>query len=821
MADQLNKENLLEFRSLLEEIENTLEDLAQDQGKAFTNTLLSAKDALSEISMEAEIAKNATTSQLNAIQAIGTTFENILKNAKDIGSEEFESLKPDDILLGNDLLIDRDRLYELLSQAIVDASKKHESMNSIITKSTSQLNDLIDDFISKVKSLPGSDYFIKLFNFDEIGDSIKSNMSDRLKQFVKDGDLSAVAVSKAFRGAFAEIGASISSTIGVMGIAIIGIISLLAVAGERFIEIDKTTQSTRESTGFIGDNLNKIVIATQKLNVENARYGIDLDKSSEITSAILDKFSSLNYVTEQNLKTLAALNVVIGLGASESAALLEIFTNITGTTGENLDNLSLQIQSLSDINKIAPQQIFEEIAQSGAVIYENMELTSDVILNTAVRARQLGIELNTVTGIAQNLLNFESSIESQMSASVLLGKQLNFEYARYLAFLGKTDEMLVEIVSQVGSFEELQSLFPHQQRALAEAIGVSVAELRNMVRSQEVLNELGEGFVDTYSQLKTGKSISELLDAEGVLTPLESLKNSLSSMIVSFGTILLPLLNLLAPALKVLAGGLNILADGMALVTDGIGGVIELIPGIGDVATVVTNVLGGLAVAATAFFIGSNPIGWAVGIIGAFGLIKRNWEDIVNFFESSGSFLYDFVTSSFEKIRSFIISAMDSLGSFLYDFVTSPFERIYDFIVSIGSSLIDAIVWPFEEAWNIVFGNTIWDTEAISDVFSNIMESMESFLSLSSFADKISSVVDAIIPDSFDIQTPKTIEQVVTIKDETASKPTESVNREMKVDMSGLEEKLDILIDLMKQGKVINIDGKKVGKAIAATQITF
>jgi hypothetical protein len=61
----------------------------------------------------------------------------------------------------------------------------------------------------------------------------------------------------------------------------------------------------------------------------------------------------------------------------------------------------------------------------------------------------MGINLRKAENIAQSLLNFESSIEDELSAELLTGKNLNLEKARGLSLEGDIAGAAEEYLKQV------------------------------------------------------------------------------------------------------------------------------------------------------------------------------------------------------------------------------------------------------------------------------------------------------------------------------------------------------------------------------------
>jgi len=108
------------------------------------------------------------------------------------------------------------------------------------------------------------------------------------------------------------------------------------------------------------------------------------------------------------------------------------------------------------------------------------------IINAGVAARKLGLEMSAVASISESLLDFESSIEKQLEASLLIGREINLDRARQLSYLGEQGEMMDEILKQVGGEAEFNELNRIQRQALAESVGVSVEQLSRLVRNNAV-----------------------------------------------------------------------------------------------------------------------------------------------------------------------------------------------------------------------------------------------------------------------------------------------------------------------------------------------
>jgi hypothetical protein len=134
--------------------------------------------------------------------------------------------------------------------------------------------------------------------------------------------------------------------------------------------------------------------------------------------------------------------------------------------------------------------VMEEVAGNADFFASHMKDSGTNIIKAAMFAKKLGMNMNTITGAADSLLDFESSVNAEMEASMLLGRRINTDKARQLAFAGDMEGMQKEIMRQVGSEADFNRMNVFQRKALAKAFGLSVSDLATMVSAQEKLNNM-------------------------------------------------------------------------------------------------------------------------------------------------------------------------------------------------------------------------------------------------------------------------------------------------------------------------------------------
>jgi hypothetical protein len=101
------------------------------------------------------------------------------------------------------------------------------------------------------------------------------------------------------------------------------------------------------------------------------------------------------------------------------------------------------------------------------------------------------MNLKQVDAIAGSLLDFESSIENELQAELLLGKDINLEKARQAALNNDLATVAKEIANQVGTSAEFAEMNRIQQEAIAKSVGMTREDLAKSLQEQEALTKLG------------------------------------------------------------------------------------------------------------------------------------------------------------------------------------------------------------------------------------------------------------------------------------------------------------------------------------------
>jgi hypothetical protein len=138
---------------------------------------------------------------------------------------------------------------------------------------------------------------------------------------------------------------------------------------------------------------------------------------------------------------------------------------------------------------------------------------------------------------ADALLNFETSIEDELKAELLTGKQMNLERARAAALANDMKGLSEEI----GKNEEVIGAFASgnrlAQEATAKALGMNREQLASMVYQQEAMKIGAEGVRAKYGE-QAYESLKAQAAQEKFANAVEKLKTVLSSIVQIFSPII-------------------------------------------------------------------------------------------------------------------------------------------------------------------------------------------------------------------------------------------------------------------------------------------
>jgi len=266
-------------------------------------------------------------------------------------------------------------------------------------------------------------------------------------------------------------------------------------------KVDKTQTELAKSFSLSSDSAERMyqsfndIQATNQPMVKGLEVALlNTTRMAEAANELGQAFGGALVPTRSQIENQIVLTKQIGLSVEEANELQKLaFQNKMSADDITQEVLS---QTKAYRNQTGVQlnnkKILQEISKVSGQLrlqYGNSvkELTSAV-----VQTQKLGISLEQSKKIAEGLLNFEESIENELSAELLIGRDLNLEQARLLALNGKSAEAVALLSQEMGGSAAFAAMNVIQQEQLAKALGMNADEMADMMIYQEQLNSLGE-----------------------------------------------------------------------------------------------------------------------------------------------------------------------------------------------------------------------------------------------------------------------------------------------------------------------------------------
>jgi hypothetical protein len=195
---------------------------------------------------------------------------------------------------------------------------------------------------------------------------------------------------------------------------------------------------------------------------------------------------------------LMAMNM--GISNGEAANLVGSFTRLNGNSTSVASDMVATSREFAKQNGIIPSQLMGDLAASAEEFAVFGKQGGNNILEAAGYAAKLGVNMKAISGVADNLLDFESSITKELELGAMLGRNINLNKARELAFQGDIEGATKETLRALGGQASFERMNYYQRKQTADLLGVSVSELQKMVANEQQAATLGGVINEKFSQ---------------------------------------------------------------------------------------------------------------------------------------------------------------------------------------------------------------------------------------------------------------------------------------------------------------------------------
>jgi hypothetical protein len=372
-------------------------------------------------------------------------------------------------------------------------------------------------------------------------------------------------------------------------------------------ELVSVFKNVDDGAGQLAKSMNMTyseAIGTQKELTAMAASSFDVALNTKNLSETLmfvgKQLGSNAKLNEADLKTFTKLREQAGFTNEELYGIQQLSLVNNKSLAKNTEEILGGAKAYASRNKLVVNEkdILREVSKASATIKLSLGGSAEAVAEAAVQAKQFGLNLEQADKIAQSLLQFESSIESELSAELLLGKDLNFERARQLSLNNDIAGAAEEIAKQVGTSADFANMNAIQQEAIAKAAGLTKDELAQSLMDREALAKLsgveGKTAQERFNNLVKEVGMEEAkkrLGEEGLANQFEQQSiqerftqsvEKLQEVFVNIAEALMPILNIFSDIFGVISA-ITSSTVGLSTVLGGLAGlmVAKLLPAFG------------------------------------------------------------------------------------------------------------------------------------------------------------------------------------------------------------------------------------------------
>ena len=548
------KKQYLEFKKQLKEIKS-------EQDK-INEALKLQKTELKEIDKyNKSLAKLSSTvkRELGLSVDKGSLFESISQDIVKAKAEELvlegeaksKAARRETIM--SSILGDMESQAKAVERALGGESER-EKFEQARNEILSNADDLSEREIQKLRD--AVDYTEDLYKKEQRILQLKQTQSNLNKE-LPESLQNALSFSNGLVDSFKKGGFGLGVLVG-LGAALVSALS-------KFKALDEAADKFNDSTKLAISQMGGLQERAKSVGDEFGNIGASASDFYDVVEATLGVFGDTVRLSKEVTDSILVLNKNFGTTNKEAAEALQIVESIGGVTSETAANLLLQSTELARAADVAPAQVIKDISDAAELSYKFFRGNVDELFKQATNARRFGTNLKDVLDTTKKLLDFESSISSELKASTFVGGQFNLTQARSLAAAGKTVEAQQEILNQIQRSGDFRNKDLYTQEALAEAAGMEVSEINRLLNVREKLNSLsGEQREAAEKAIEQGLDISEIdsnrlseqvkifqkqKEQQGQLA---NISNQFNQIAATLGSAFLPLIEAVTPMIEVI-----------------------------------------------------------------------------------------------------------------------------------------------------------------------------------------------------------------------------------------------------------------------------
>ena len=416
----------------------------------------------------------------------------------------------------------RTKAYKELQKEVdllKDAAKQEEKRVDLTKQLESKAGGLLDKMESQVRNIPVvGDLLASTMDFGGLKEDMGDILNGVTKQFTSltaSGVPAGKAIGMSFSSAIpgiASFGMTLWTALAPILPIIIAVVAAIALF-KRALELDQQVADLSREMGIANDEASDMIDNFNAMSVSSGNLNATTKNLIQAQKELAASIGMTAQYTGEMLQDQISLTKYMGMSGDQAANFQKIAASAGMSTREMQREVAGTVQSLNDATGMSVDfaGVMRDIADLSGEMKARFRGNVKEMALAVAQAKALGTTLQESSDAAQNLLNMESSLQAEMKARVLTGVNINNDEIRRAQLMGDQAEVLRLQAKQLNEIGDISNKLPHEQKAIADAMGMSVDQLVKMNEQQTLLRKLG---VDNLADLSKEELMRSNLSKE-------------------------------------------------------------------------------------------------------------------------------------------------------------------------------------------------------------------------------------------------------------------------------------------------------------------
>ena len=282
----------------------------------------------------------------------------------------------------------------------------------------------------------------------------------------------------------------LSAALGPM-LLIVAPLVAAAVLFKKALDVDKEVTEMARGLGISKHEAEGVHHELLDIATNTKVVGANAEALGESYMELAKSMGVTQLANKEMAETQVYLKKQIGLSSEEASAFQKMSMAGGKSAEQNLAVIQASVEGMTG-GLMNYKEVAKDIATSSKAVQASYKGNIAALTKAVITAKKFGMTLDKAKAAASGVLDVESSLEAEMKANVLTGKNMNLNEARRLELAGDHAGAMEEMMKQAGDFNELQGMEEYQRKAIADAMNMSVEDMMAAAEHQKNMNDMAK-----------------------------------------------------------------------------------------------------------------------------------------------------------------------------------------------------------------------------------------------------------------------------------------------------------------------------------------